>query len=328
LKKKISKLDLDDSIEAKAQKQKLEEELADITEREEELKNKRVKDLRKKNLQDDLNNKREKINNEKETANEQYIIEKQKLDDIQKEWDRHYENLLNDERNFSSIREDVMNGHFENIMSDFENFEKFMGEHTETIGESISQNIIDKLKDVNKQIKNVQSGNISPSDNGSVISKMKANSAEWHSSSDSRKSELEAENKRLGKSIGATYNSEKGAWYKNDKRLYHKGGIVGNSSSKIGDIVDRLFNTKPNEKVVKSLKGELQAPPKNIANNFIPNMRSLISPAIPMQRSASTGGNVYNIDINIDKLAGGEKGAGDLFKHINRKMKRFGGDSL
>ena len=55
---------------------------------------------------------------------------------------------------------------------------------------------------------------------------------------------------------------------------YHSGGIVG-ENGKIPDAINRMFNVKPNEQLVKALKGELMIPPNNIMNNFIPNLRNL-----------------------------------------------------
>lgn len=58
---------------------------------------------------------------------------------------------------------------------------------------------------------------------------------------------------------------------------HHDGGIVGDTpdSNKM-KLVNSLFNAKPNESVVKALKGELMVPPKNIPN-FFTNINSLVS---------------------------------------------------
>ncbi len=75
-----------------------------------------------------------------------------------------------------------------------------------------------------------------PSNPGaSVIAQMQANSAAWKSASASRRKELEAENQRLGDSIGATYNSGSGRWYKDGVPLYHTGGIAGVGNFRSGD---------------------------------------------------------------------------------------------
>jgi hypothetical protein len=61
-----------------------------------------------------------------------------------------------------------------------------------------------------------------------------------------------------------------------DLPKHHDGGIVGNKPpSKIVQIANKMFNAKPNEQVIKSLVGELQIPPINIAKNFIPAIQGV-----------------------------------------------------
>lgn len=49
-----------------------------------------------------------------------------------------------------------------------------------------------------------------------------------------------------------------------------------NENRNLTDLVNKLFNVKPNEKVIKALKGELNILPENIPN-FIKNMELLIN---------------------------------------------------
>jgi hypothetical protein len=49
-----------------------------------------------------------------------------------------------------------------------------------------------------------------------------------------------------------------------------------NEDRNLTDLVNKLFDVKPNEKVIKALKGELNIPPENIPN-FIKNMELLIN---------------------------------------------------
>lgn len=54
----------------------------------------------------------------------------------------------------------------------------------------------------------------------------------------------------------------------------HRGGIVGEKVSSETLLANKIFNVKPDETVTKSLIGELQIPPKNIKQNFIPAMQN------------------------------------------------------
>jgi len=60
-----------------------------------------------------------------------------------------------------------------------------------------------------------------------------------------------------------------------DSLVIPTGGIVMNNS-KIKDIVDKLFNTKPNEQVVKLLTPE-QVIHDDIMSIFIPNIKNLVN---------------------------------------------------
>lgn len=158
-----------------------------------------------------------------------------------------------------------------------------------------------------------------------VVNQMKANSAAWSKASASEKKRLEEENKRLGKSIGATYDSTKGIWYKDGIRLYHKGGIVGDKpTNKLAELANKLFNAQPNEQIIKSLKGELQVPPKNIPNGF-KNLTNLINSFTPQVLTTDSGITINRMDVRIENIEGGEAGAKSLFKHIDRQMVRRGG---
>ena len=346
--KQIAELSIDTSMEATAKRADLEKQLQNTLKQIEDLQTKRTRDLRRQNLRDLQEQKRKEIQLEKDTATENYNIEKSRLDAEKSYWDRHYENLIEDERRFRQMREDIISGHFNHIISDLTNFELEMQRHMGTIGESISRNLIDKLNEARAALANLGSGSsssggwISGSASGggsgtssgsgsssggnssigmsSTIAQMQANSAAWHSASASERKRLEEENQRLGSNMGAQYIN--GAWYKNGNRIYHNGGFVGSKTpSKIGDLVDKLFNTKPNEQVVKSLIGELQIPPQNIGN-IIPNLQNTISTIM------SKGGQIlnnYHLAINIDNMNGTKKDAQNLSATLVEGIRKLGG---
>jgi TP901 family phage tail tape measure protein len=68
-----------------------------------------------------------------------------------------------------------------------------------------------------------------------------------------------------------------------DLKKYHIGGVVGGKSNRVTELANQMFNAKPGEQVIKSLIGELQIPPNNIAQNFIPNMNRLVASIQPKQ---------------------------------------------
>ncbi|GIQ63721.1 hypothetical protein PACILC2_22890 [Paenibacillus cisolokensis] len=71
--------------------------------------------------------------------------------------------------------------------------------------------------------------------NASIIAQMQANSAAWKSASAAERARLEAENQRLGASLGATLDRKTGRWMLGGLPLYHTGGRVGEFNFRTGD---------------------------------------------------------------------------------------------
>ena len=82
-------------------------------------------------------------------------------------------------------------------------------------------------------------------------------------------------------------------------RVKHKGGFAGESSSRLPDLVNKMFNVSPNEVLVKALKNELFIPKQNIFKNFMPNMQNLISTIQPNVAGATPSNNYV---VHIDKV--------------------------
>jgi len=60
-----------------------------------------------------------------------------------------------------------------------------------------------------------------------------------------------------------------------DSLIIPTGGIVVNNS-KVKDIINKLFNTKPNEQVVKLLNNNELIISADAVKKFIPNLQNLI----------------------------------------------------
>jgi len=107
--------------------------------------------------------------------------------------------------------------------------------------------------------------------------------------------------------------------------MYHDGGIIGSGvSSKTVDIVNQLLNTKPNERVVKALVGELYAPAENITKKFVPNLQTALDSIQPVGLIAS-GGNSYELNMNIESMNGTKKDAQAVFKEVIKGFRAMGG---
>ncbi|WP_414429458.1 transglycosylase SLT domain-containing protein [Bacillus licheniformis] len=133
-KDKISKLSLDDSDEAKAKLKDLDKQLQEQQQDLDEFLKDRENSKRKEALQDQLEKDEKSINTK-------------------------YDDLVNDERAFKKLEDKLMNGKIADIAKQLNEFSKFINSNMESIGKSISNNLIDKLKEASKALNVVVAGN-------------------------------------------------------------------------------------------------------------------------------------------------------------------------
>ncbi|ATO29032.1 phage tail tape measure protein [Bacillus atrophaeus] len=131
---KLNKLALDDSEKGKSDyndlKKELEKQQIDL----DEFLKDRENSKRKEALQDQLEKDQDAINDK-------------------------YDNLTNDEREFKKIEDKLMNGKITDISKQLNEFSKFINSNMESIGKSISNNLIDKLKEASNALNTVTKGN-------------------------------------------------------------------------------------------------------------------------------------------------------------------------
>ncbi|KXZ22298.1 phage tail tape measure protein [Bacillus nakamurai] len=133
-KDKLNKLSLDDSDEAKSQVKDLEKQLQEQQEALDEFLKDRENSKRKEALQDQLQKDEDSINNK-------------------------YDDLVNDERAFKDLEKKLMDGKITDIAKQLNEFSKFINSNMESIGKSISNNLIDKLKEASNALNTVTKGN-------------------------------------------------------------------------------------------------------------------------------------------------------------------------
>ncbi|MGD6876763.1 phage tail tape measure protein [Bacillus infantis] len=102
---------------------------------------------------------------------------------------------------------------------------------------------------------------------------------------------------------------------------YHDGGIVGNGkTSRLTELANKLFNKKPGEQIIKSLNGELQIPPKNIANGF-KNIGNLVNSITPNKQSLVPVGDTFQLN-NVTIQADNPQDFMQQLRTITRMNKR------
>lgn len=107
-----------------------------------------------------------------------------------------------------------------------------------------------------------------------------------------------------------------------DPLKFHDGGIVGDKSSKLGELLNKFFNTSPNEQVIKSLKGELQVPPKNFTN-VVGGIQALAS-SMAGDRQSVIVEEGLKVFVDIGEFHGTKENADYFSDSLTSKLKKMG----
>ncbi|WP_170163488.1 phage tail tape measure protein [Brevibacillus gelatini] len=379
LQQQINTLSLDDSYEAKLRLSELNEQLAAKDREIEDLNYKRSTELRKDNLEDQRDAYEKDINAKKKAEQAKYDetvkkleLEKRKLDQqltyykdyydklikkenekhenilakLQKEkeeTERHFNELIADEKRYADMRKAILAGNLSSMQGDLLKFEQFVKNNMAAIGNSIAQNLLAKIEESKRAIESLNNISIgvgsgsSGSSNGnsgkyaqyqSIVRDIvnakkkwtdahntgdKAGEKYWADYAKPLYSQLPAElANELAKS---DYDDALDLYNRYYKGKYHDGGIVDGKSDRLTEIVNKMFNLKPDEGFAKVLKGELWTTPQNIAQNFIPNLKNLMSSITPVVNlNTATGSGDTLVNINIERFTGTES---DLNKFKN-----------
>lgn len=355
LQQQLDRISLSSDNADKLKAKDLAEEIAKSDLDIENLKQDHKDETRKDELQKQLDQYKEQKDLEKENVEYEIEIDGKKYKDkydnlkdfLDKEKDatgKHYDGLINDEKKFQQIRQEIVAGTFDLTKSEFGDFKKYLEDNATQLGNTLQTSLLDKIKAIKEELAvvdntsfaNIDSGSSSSSSNSSggsgatsyyqaknsgetsMMDQMKKNSNEWNNTNDeTRRQQLENANESMGRMLGAS--KMYGTWYKDGLPLYHEGGVVGKSSSNLSDLVNNLFNVGSNEQAIKALVGEVMIPEKNIASNFIPTMSRFAS----MVGGTSATNNAYNLNINIEKV---EKGSEEkVISTLIKGYKKLGG---
>ncbi|WP_226035601.1 LysM peptidoglycan-binding domain-containing protein [Aquibacillus saliphilus] len=333
LQNQVDILSLNNTEDAASRKRELQERLNQSILELEELRDNRTSTLRKQSLQDEKEAYQEEVESKKSAIQKQY---EQQL--------HYYEEQLKNEQYFATLREQVMAGNMKNIQNIIngylDGFKSYNQSVVKGMGSSWQElvNIMKTANDLTNQINN-SSDSVSKSKSSGGSSSNNNSNKSSNSSGKAKKNRYHTVSK--GDTLwdmAQKYYGDPYMWTKiakanknpdpyklkiGNKFLvpYHKGGVVGGKSNKLTDLANSIFNSEPNEQVVKSLIGELQIPPQNIPNVF-KTMGKLVSSA---SMAGSTGGNSYSL--TIENLNGGAtkqdgERLGQAFKDF---IKRSGG---
>lgn len=148
----------DDSASGKKRASDLAKEIESLQDEINEMLRDRQYNLEQSALDKLLEDKKTQIEAEKELENANYDTEKDNYDKQRTDLERHYENLLNDERAFAEMRNQILAGQVNSINAQLKVFSSTVSKNMKDIGESISENLIDKIKEAQSLLGGLSGG--------------------------------------------------------------------------------------------------------------------------------------------------------------------------
>jgi TP901 family phage tail tape measure protein len=318
---KINIAELDDSIEGQARLAELKKEYAEQEKRIEELQSKRSKELRKQNLQDNLDAYRKDTEAKKNAEQEKYDATRAKIEQEIADLEWKYEEWLANERYFQNKREEIIREGYAGVEKELQGFLDRFKKYNEDVVRDIGSSW--------QELQNIISGiESAPTSNGSGNGINQAKKNDWNTYLGNKKraedtyeskgywpEDLRNANDSLRKKWGFPDGSYDAL--KDYPMTFHRGGVIGGSTNRIGKMIHEMFNLKPNEQIGKLLNGEVVVNPMRIPQPTIPS----IQPKTLTSQSSKT--------IHIEKLMHVDKIEKDvdvdrLMDQVNHKFKGLG----
>jgi len=332
----INKYALDTSPEGVAKLVELKEELADKNAEIEDLQHDRSLELQKSALEQQLEDYQTDIEAKQEAEDEKYEALKEELDDEREEYEDYYNDLANDEQYWADMRQSIIDSSNAQITALFAQLGLNIDGTMTGIANSIDQNLIAKIQAGTATVEDLQNA-INALNNEETTSYSDSSSSSSNSSS-SISTQTPSSTGLDNTVIGSDGLTEYTRYMRNlvisggSIPIYHDGGIVGEetgNSSKVTQLVNKLFNIKSGEMLAKLADGELVISKSNISN-FLPNLQNLISTVSPQIAIAGSSPTITNtITFNVDGSNGLSKSdlkqaAEYVYKQINNSLIKKG----
>lgn len=146
LQEQFNKYSLDDSDEGKARALEVKKELDDKDKEIDDLKHKRQVDLRKQNLQDQLEMLQDEYNNKVNAENKEYELEKQMQDKKLQDLEDYYNKRLEKDNLYQEVYKLMITKTFDELSNMIVDFENKFGDGMSIAGQSIKDNLINNLR--------------------------------------------------------------------------------------------------------------------------------------------------------------------------------------
>lgn len=328
IQRRINELSIDDSFAAQAEKAKLEEELAKIIEDIEEFKHKRTVDLRKQSLNDNLENKRKEIQQEKDSA--QFVVRvkeqlfrgtyeaaKKWLDEQAKATEAYWQNEIENETRFQELRTQALIGNLGAVQNELDKFAQNVASAMFNVGQSMRQNIANEISNIQNLLRNT--GDMTTYDREKreaweVYLANKKMAEDYYKATGTWDMGLHEINNELRRK----YGFEDGSYdeLKNKVVRFNTGGYTGSFKGPKWGLLDQkelvlnqvdTSNILQTVKLVRDLVGKVSLPKLST-----------------ITRSGESVQHYYDIKMNIDKIIGDKSMGKTLYNEYAREMDKRG----
>ncbi|MEH7760054.1 phage tail tape measure protein [Bacillus pumilus] len=239
------------------------------------------------------------------------------LEKDEKSINTKYDDLVNDERGFKDLEGKLMNGKISDINKQLSEFTKFINSNMESIGKSISNNLIDKLKEASNALGVVVKGNTT----GKKVAAFDTGGYTGTGLGSGKLAVLHDKELVLNKTD--TENMLKAVETvrdisQNDVSFTPKWGAGQKLSSALTSVPTEAVKLA-GANIVKSAASAI-----SIIPSAITRLTKAPQPTV-MSSVSNDQGDVYNLTLQIDKMVGDENGANNVMENIRRGLKQMKG---
>ncbi|MDH6674439.1 TP901 family phage tail tape measure protein [Paenibacillus sp. LBL] len=325
LQNKINILSLDDSSEAKKQRKELEKQLAEITKEIEDMQYDRTKEIREDNLQDQLENKQKEIETAKDTA--EYIVNGQKmqyekakefLDKQKKEVEKYYDDLINDEKFYQTLKEEMMAGHFGKVQEILQtvvtNYSDMVDDRIAKTGEKLNEQMA-LLQKAQEQLNQLQQAGDKTSAWSQYLSNKKAAEDEY-AKTGKWNEELRKQNEQMRNQYGFADGN-----YADLSKLQYM-GIQNPSNDSLSNIIGSSTGGIKSP-TLPSGGAYAGSPFSNVANQ-INNLNKYLDFLGKKNTASTSGASIGTLSVNVSAVGADKKGAKDFASTLVDELKKKG----
>ncbi len=239
------------------------------------------------------------------------------LEKDEKSINTKYDDLVNDERGFKDLEGKLMNGKISDINKQLSEFTKFINSNMESIGKSISNNLIDKLKEASNALGVVVKGNTT----GKKVAAFDTGGYTGTGLGSGKLAVLHDKELVLNKTD--TENMLKAVETvrdisQNDVPFTPKWGSGQKLSSALTSVPTEAVKLA-GANIVKSAASAISIIPSAITKLTKAPQSTVMSTV------SNDQGDVYNLTLQIDKMVGDENGANSVMENIRRGLKQMKG---